>query len=120
MLANCQLPHLVVVDSHGQFVGLLPRHLVGEATPPASWVEHLIGDATTFPLEAPFAEVMEYLSQDDTDLPVVVLQSGRPTGIIYREGLAALGEEIHSGSFATETVSGTQTLRVPDPAVIDW
>ncbi len=120
ILENCQLPHLAVVDSQGQMVGLLPRSVADQPAPSPNWVDQLVDSVTTFPLETPFAEVMDHLTQDESDLPVVVVQQGRPAGVIYREGLAALCEELHPNSFAGETVSGTQTLRVPDPAVANW
>ncbi len=117
LLRSCQLPHLPVVDSQGQLVGLLPRAVAEQPSLPASWIDSTLNGYTTFPLETPFTELMEHLTHDESDLPVVVIQQGRPAGVIYREGLAALCEELHTGSFATENIAGTQTLRVPDPAV---
>lgn len=95
-----------VVDGEGRLVGLLTANSLGrEENADVASLDiqgFMTGEAASFDEQASLSELIECFTQDAPPLAVIV-NKGRPTGVVTPSSLAALGEQITADSFAPTT-----------------
>jgi diguanylate cyclase (GGDEF)-like protein len=122
LFAQARLPACLVADGDGRPLGVVAEQdLAGLPGDEAS--RRRVGDRArpvpTCDEATPFAELVERFADKSVDC-VGVVADGRPTGLVARATLSALGEKLHAESFVfhEHAVTG-DVLLVPDVAVAD-
>ena len=106
LLARTGQPAIPVVDAGGKLVGLVVAEEValrGNDSPRPERVADVMNvEPVRFDEEATFAKLVNFFSEFERSLAVVVTEGDKPTGIVTRTGLAALSEPLTAESFASD------------------
>lgn len=123
LLEQTKLDFLPVVDAEGRLLGLVTESKLQSARSPGSrprqasvrLVRHVMStDYQRFDERASLNEMMEYFADSEHDVAVVV-RDGRPLGLVFCQGLAALNERLNVTAFQPAGISeGSEYLLVPE------
>jgi len=112
-----------VVDDDGQLVGLILANDIdggiGQRHDTVEFVRDVMHvEPMSFDEQVSFAELVSFFTQDPCGLAVVI-DDGRPSGIVTREGLAELSEPLTAETFASGDTDATTSdcLVVPTSSV---
>jgi diguanylate cyclase (GGDEF)-like protein len=121
LLRQTRLEALGVVDASGKLVGLFKQGLVA-SDPESNHGHHLVGDAMTTDLRTmrpqdDFASLMAFFNQDPLAIAVVV-DEGRPIGLVDCDSLLALAQPIvpRRHTPKSRASESSEYLLVPDLA----
>jgi two-component system, cell cycle response regulator len=134
LLSQIGLANAPVVDTEGKLVGIVTSDQLAAARlrspkPKSSGgsnssvrlVRHVMStDVTRFDESTPLAELMEFFTDDNATLAVIV-RDKKPRGQVHCHALAALNERLTADHFATtQAKNGTSAdLLVPDLAMAE-
>jgi PleD family two-component response regulator/CBS domain-containing protein len=123
LLEQTKLDFLPVVDAEGRLLGLVTESKLQSARSPGNrprqasvrLVRHVMQtDYQRFDERAPLNEMMEYFADSEHDVAVIV-RNGRPMGLVFCQGLAALNERLNVTAFQPAgTSDGSEYLLVPE------
>ena len=111
-----------VVDDEGRLTGLLLADQLTTGTSNSQAVELVRDimheDPVSFAEDVTFGELVSFFTHDSHPLAVIV-DDGRPSGVVTREGLAQLSEPLTSQTFASHDTDATTSdyLVVPMSSV---
>jgi CBS domain-containing protein/GGDEF domain-containing protein len=123
LIEQTKLDFLPVVDVEGRLLGLVTESKLQSARAPGSrprqasvrLVRHVMQtDYRKVDELTSLNEMMEYFADSEHDVAVVV-RDGRPLGIVFCQGLAALNEQLNVTAFQPAGIcEGSEYLLVPE------
>jgi CBS domain-containing protein len=123
LIEQTKLDFLPVVDVEGRLLGLVTESKLQSARAPGSrprqasvrLVRHVMQtDYKKVDELTSLNEMMEYFADSEHDVAVVV-RDGRPLGIVFCQGLAALNEQLNVTAFQPAGIcEGSEYLLVPE------
>ncbi len=126
LLEQTQLRALPVIDDEGKLTGLLNAnsillHLAADdcAREPVSGI--MSTEVVSFDEQTTLAALIDYFTQE-SPLVIVIVNKGRPTGLVTPSSLATLSEQISTETFADEHAAasrGRAQLIVPNLCGVD-
>jgi CBS domain-containing protein/GGDEF domain-containing protein len=124
MFRQTRLRALPVVDDEGKLGGLLASSSV-QSRPverdgsPSKIARLMTTDVVSFDEQTTLEALIDYFRQE-SPLVIVIVNKGRPTGLVTPSSLATLSEQLTSATFApTEEALGTASLVVPNLCGVD-
>ncbi len=119
-----RLRALVVVDDEGKLAGVITSHavqlrLAGENCADKAVSTVMSREVVSFDEQTTLAALIEYFTQE-SPLVIVIVNKGRPTGMVTPSSLATLSEQLTTESFAATSVSrGRADFIVPNLCGVD-
>jgi predicted transcriptional regulator/GGDEF domain-containing protein len=123
LFRQTQLRALPVVDDEGKLAGLvsasnLREHTLSLDATQRSVEEIMDRDIASFDEQTSLAAVIDYFAQEA--LVIVIVNKGRPTGLVTPHSLATLVQRLTTETFApTADARGSAGLRVPNLCGVD-
>jgi diguanylate cyclase (GGDEF)-like protein len=124
LFEQTQLQALPVVDEEGKFAGLLTTtgvqlRLAAENIGDRPVSSLMASDVASFDEHTTLAALIDYFSQE-SPLAIVIVNKGRPTGLVTPSSLATLSEQLTTATFApSQAKAGRGGLIVPNLCGVD-
>lgn len=124
LFEQTQLQALPVVNEEGKFAGLLTRtgvqlRMAAENIGDRPVSSLTASDVASFDEHTTLAALIDYFSQE-SPLAIVIVNKGRPTGLVTPSSLATLSEQLTTATFtAGQPKAGRAGLIVPNLCGVD-
>jgi GGDEF domain-containing protein len=124
LFEQTQLQALPVVDEEGKFAGLLTTtgvrlRMAAENIGDRPVSSLMASDVASFDEHTTLAALIDYFSQE-SPLAIVIVNKGRPSGLVTPSSLATLSEQLSTATFApSQPKAGRAGLIVPNLCGVD-
>lgn len=113
LLTQTHLPEIPVVDADGAYLGVVLKDLLVEEASSSKELSLpltalLTSDIATYDEDTPFDELMDFFSDNAQSL-VVINRGTQPVGVVRRDSLAALSEQVLPTTFRPQVGFSTSS-----------